>query len=172
MMATMNAAAKSLGISPRLQEHELTMEAIAEALENLKQAAVASVVVQGVELVKKFKLNPSGAKQAHEFIQKHKTSNSVVPTGLWDELDHIAAHVGLQMPAQMAEGGSPGKLKVEKAGGSSASPSSKASASSQPGPCKVEQAGSDAASSASGSKGHSTGEEGKPTRGFKRARRC
>lgn len=52
MLSGMNRAAKALEVTPRLQEHESTLDSIMSSMATLKQASVASVVALGLDLVK------------------------------------------------------------------------------------------------------------------------
>ena len=51
VLVQLNSAAKSLAITPRLQDHELTAEPIAVALKMMQDANLASVVCMGVDVL-------------------------------------------------------------------------------------------------------------------------
>lgn len=86
-------AAKMLAVSPRLQEHEATNEAIASALATMRSASLASVVASGVMLIQSGRDTIEGGKSAKTFLAKHKNeSNASIPDDFGQELEHMAAH--------------------------------------------------------------------------------
>jgi hypothetical protein len=100
-LADMNFCAKLLEVTPRLQDHEATSEAIAVGLACLKQASQASVLMSGVELLASADTDPSGGDKAKFFVQKHKLPrNAGLPAVFWNELEHMAA--GLTVPGASA----------------------------------------------------------------------
>ncbi|CAK0813508.1 unnamed protein product, partial [Prorocentrum cordatum] len=109
-VADVNAAAHILGITPRIQDLEITASTISLAMaslatrgskggvehwscaprRDLMQTAKASqltAVIRGVSLLGSLANKPTGPSEARAFTLKHKVpKNKDIPEGFWDEL--------------------------------------------------------------------------------------
>ena len=74
-LSRMNGAAKVLEVFPKLPAHETTGEAVAVALSTLSRAVLVAVLIQGVELLQKFRDDPQGGEKATAFLAQHRTFN-------------------------------------------------------------------------------------------------
>lgn len=137
MLVSMNMAAAALNINPKLKDHELTNEAIATALDTLRSAAVASTVMAGIDIIQKYRMEPSGANRAKDFLSKARTpeNEAQIPVGFFDELSQMADMATLQNAGQ----------KRAATGADGASPRPKSEAPSSGKKAKSEAAASTAA---------------------------
>ena len=90
-ISTMSKRAALLQIVPRLQDNETTAEAVAVAKTTLQKANVASLVVEGIEVI----LMPVGieaAEAARKYLGDHKGNAKLkeVPIAVWTELESLA----------------------------------------------------------------------------------
>lgn len=142
------------------------------ALDTLRLASNASLVIQGIELINKFRSDPAGGQRARDFMHKYHNAETVaaIPRGLWDELTHMAALHNQQIKPEHPD--SPHSKASTSAGTltkpTTMTPNSKSSAGAG-GP---KQAPSSAASgTAPSATSESPSKAVTPTSGFKRARR-
>ena len=90
-LSRMNGAAKVLEVFPKLPAHETTGEAVAVAVSTLSRAALVAVLIQGVELLQKFRDDPQGGEKATAFLAQHRASHALeVPISFWCELENMA----------------------------------------------------------------------------------
>ena len=90
-LSRLNGAAKVLEVFPKLPAHEVTGEAVAVALSTLSRAALVAVLIQGVELLQKFRDDPQGGEKATAFLAQHRASHEKdVPSSFWCEFENMA----------------------------------------------------------------------------------
>lgn len=114
IMRRMSSSASLLEVSPRLQDHPITAQSIAVALNGLAAATVASTVCSGVEVLVAGQLDPAGPQRAKDFVQKNKQGAAAeqIPTSFWDELQHLAQNALVKQ--------SPSKLRSDMSSPSAA----------------------------------------------------
>ena len=92
LLTALNAAAKVMSISPRVQIHDTTAECVSVALHTLASARHASTVIRGVELLLHHRHASSGPAEAAKFL-KESPKEERAPIGLafWN-LFEVLAH--------------------------------------------------------------------------------
>lgn len=87
-------AASFVGVSPRLQKHELTSQSIGVALFTLREAAVAAAVASGLDVINKFSFRADGPQEADKFL-KHTPADTLagLPNALVAQLKTLASDI-------------------------------------------------------------------------------
>ena len=92
LLLQINAAAKVMDVSPRLQVNELTSESVVVALHNLSVAKDTSVLIAGVELMNTYKNHHLAGVHAAVFLKDHPgNARGTVPAGFWSALEVLVA---------------------------------------------------------------------------------
>lgn len=93
LMARLGGAAGRLAIVPRLQDNQVTIQAVRVAFEVIRRASKASAVAWATEVIFKFQHDATGTEAARGWLLRHKKQDHEdLPQMLWAELEHIAAH--------------------------------------------------------------------------------
>lgn len=91
LVEKVSRAARILEVAPRIQEHEITVEEVRLALDALRHAGTASVIITGFELLAKFSHDPSGATKAKNCLNTYRVpAHEAVPASFWREFEHLA----------------------------------------------------------------------------------
>ncbi|CAK0819050.1 unnamed protein product [Prorocentrum cordatum] len=167
-----STSAAVLSINPRVQDHPTTSESVNVALQLLKDAAEASVVIRGVDLLTAYRHRPEGPTKATKFLTENECRYPKVPQCFWQLFKDLQAHAlpAQPLPAQAGEALAPGASA--SGGGAHLTPAKKSLADGSvhtPTPKKPP-----APSSADGSqhvKAKAPSVSDRPAKGFKRAKR-
>jgi hypothetical protein len=157
--------AGELSITPVVQKHDITSKSVAVALDGLRRAAEAAVVIRGLQILESCKTDPQGPAVAAAFIKETKGQNPGLPACFWNELDVAAGSPELTV-ASTGTGGTPSKRRKQSTVNQGEAAS--VSASGSEGPAKQSssvaaalQTQSSKASSHSGSDAASSGPQPK-----------
>lgn len=94
-LSLISKAANMLGISPRIQDHPLTIESIRVSFDIMSKASETSIAAAAIELICRFESESTGMREAKSFLQKHNHKNHPnLPESLFMDLELIAAHAG------------------------------------------------------------------------------
>lgn len=133
-IAAMHAAAKKLGITPELHQHDATSSAVAIARTCLARSSLTSVFIQGVEILIVGNTDPNASKDADAFLTNHQNEkNEALPRAFWDELSILKSGAAvraspvkpsslmLARPAGLSRAGSASDIGASSDAGSQAS---------------------------------------------------
>ncbi|CAK0856992.1 unnamed protein product [Prorocentrum cordatum] len=164
-------AAGLLAICPRVQDNDITSEAVAVAQTTMRKATEASVIIQGVELLFVFRHRPEGPDKAKAFLAERQPLHPTLPRAFWQQFSDLHAHAVSPSTSPFKAPGAPPPASVT-------SVATKTPAKSEGSPLeelvtpapKKYQHGSESSGSACGKvKGSSS--SALPSKGFKRAKR-
>ena len=123
VMHLMAQSATLLAVSPKMQHHDITAEAIAVGQSTLKAAKTASVLCNGMDRL--CQEGPYSAAQAGDFIAKHEAAYADIPRSFWAALEALSQHAaGVPSSAPSSSGSGSHKRAFE---GEVESPRSEAS---------------------------------------------
>ncbi|CAK0797949.1 unnamed protein product [Prorocentrum cordatum] len=110
VLSKVDTASKRVELSPPLQHNPLTMSGVAVASQTLANLYEASVLIQGVNLLRFQSRGPASSKAAREFNAKHKADKKInLPNAFWAEL--ACVEDGASAPMEPLR--SPTALKLE-----------------------------------------------------------
>ena len=85
-LLTLNHIAKFLSVTPRLPHHPITSKSVSVALTTLLEFGVASVVSEGVDLLRDHKNSIDGPGLAREFLEKYLSKHvKDIGASFWEE---------------------------------------------------------------------------------------
>ena len=98
VLSKVGDASQQIGLSPRLQDHELTRESVAVAKNTMAKLAQDAVVIDGVQLIGMATHHANGSSLAKDFLKQHDVAkNNSIPQPFWTELKAIASDAATRL---------------------------------------------------------------------------